>query len=76
MFCLVSWEGGKGYGIVTFSIDRLLNKEHFYGKIMEKMCTKSESQTPFKFLWVTKKPKIATTWKKLFWKLRYIERGL
>ena len=25
----------------TLSIDRELNKEHFYGKIMQKMCTKS-----------------------------------
>ena len=28
-------------GIQTFSIDGVLNKEHFYGKIMQKMCTKS-----------------------------------
>ena len=27
--------------IETLSIDRDLNKEHFYGKIMQKMCTKS-----------------------------------
>ena len=27
--------------IETFSIDRVLNQEHFYGKIMQKMCTKS-----------------------------------
>ena len=27
--------------IETLSIDRELNKEHFYGKIMQKMCTKS-----------------------------------
>ena len=27
--------------IETFSIDRVLNTEHFYGKIMQKMCTKS-----------------------------------
>ena len=25
----------------TLIIDRILNKEHFYGKIMQKMCTKS-----------------------------------
>ena len=29
------------YDIETFSIDRILNKERFYGKIMQKMCTKS-----------------------------------
>ena len=33
--------------IETLSIDRELNKEHFYGKIMQKMCTKSYPQTPF-----------------------------
>ena len=27
--------------IGTLSIDRVLNTEHFYGKIMQKMCTKS-----------------------------------
>ena len=27
--------------IETLSIDRVLNKEHFYRKIMQKMCTKS-----------------------------------
>ena len=31
----------KRYGIETVSIDRVLNKEHFYGKIMQEMCTKS-----------------------------------
>ena len=31
----------KRYNIQTFSIDRVLNKEHFYGKVMQKMCTKS-----------------------------------
>ena len=33
----------------TLSIDRVLNMEHFYRKIMQKMCTKSYSQTPFLF---------------------------
>ena len=37
----------KSYDIEILSIDRVLNEEHFYGKIMQKMCTKSESQTPF-----------------------------
>ena len=27
--------------IETWSIDRVLNKEHFYGKSMPKMCAKS-----------------------------------
>ena len=31
----------KRYDIETLSIDRVLNKEHFYGKVMQKMCTKS-----------------------------------
>ena len=29
------------YGIETLSIDRVLNEEHFHGKSMQKMCTKS-----------------------------------
>ena len=29
------------YDIETFSIDRVLNKEHFHRKIMQKMCIKS-----------------------------------
>ena len=38
-FCLISW-GGKNYDVETLSIDRVLHKEHFYGKIMQKICTK------------------------------------
>ena len=38
---------GKRCDIKTFSTDRVLNKEHFYGKTMQKMRTKSYSQTPF-----------------------------
>ena len=30
----------KSYGIETLSIGRVLNKEYFYGKIMQKMCIK------------------------------------
>ena len=33
--------------IETLSIDTVLNTEHFYGKIMQRMCTKSYPQTPF-----------------------------
>ena len=29
------------YDIETLSIDRVVNREHFYGKIMQKMWTKS-----------------------------------
>ena len=37
------WNLGKEnrYDIETLSIDRVLNKEHFPWKIMQKMCTKS-----------------------------------
>ena len=35
------FEKEKRYEIETFSIDRGLNKEHFYGKVMQKLCTKS-----------------------------------
>ena len=34
-------EKEKSYDIETLSTDRVLNKEHFYGKIMQKICTKS-----------------------------------
>ena len=30
----------KSYDIETLSIDRVLNKEHFYWKTIQKMCTK------------------------------------
>ena len=33
--------------VETLSIDRELNKEHFYGKVMQKMRTKSQPQSPF-----------------------------
>ena len=33
------FEKEKRYDIETFSTDRVLNKEHFYWKIMHKMCT-------------------------------------
>ena len=34
-------EKEKRYDIETLSIDRVLNKEHFHEKVMQKMCTKS-----------------------------------
>ena len=37
----------KRYDIETLSIDRVLNKEHFYWKTMQKMCTRGYSQTSF-----------------------------
>ena len=39
----------KRYDIETLSIDRVLNKEQFYGQNMQKMCTKSLPQTPSSF---------------------------
>ena len=38
VWCL---EKEKRYNIKTLSIERLLKKEHFYVKIIQKMCTKS-----------------------------------
>ena len=37
-----AWYLGKkeGYDIETLSIDKVLKKEHFYGKIMQKICIK------------------------------------
>ena len=40
-------EKEKKYDNETFSTNRILNKKHFYGKVMQKMCTKRLSQTPF-----------------------------
>ena len=37
----------KSCDIETLSIDRVLDKEYFYEKIMQKMYTKSYSQIPF-----------------------------
>ena len=37
----------KRYDIETLSIRRVLNKEHFYWKIMHKMCTRDYFQTSF-----------------------------
>ena len=34
-------ENEKRYDIEILSIDTVLNKEHFYGQIIQKMCTKS-----------------------------------
>ena len=43
-------EKDKRHDIETLSIDRVPNKEHFYGKIIQKMCTKSYPRTPFLIL--------------------------
>ena len=39
-FCLIL-KKEKSYDIETLLIDRVLNKEHFYGKIIQKMYSKS-----------------------------------
>ena len=39
----------KGCGTETFSIDRVLNKDYFYGKIMQKLCTKASSRKLINF---------------------------
>ena len=36
MFFISYLKKEKQYGIETLSIDRVLNKKHFYGKIMQK----------------------------------------
>ena len=37
----LNFQKEKSYSIETLSMDRVLNEEHFYGKIIQKMCTKS-----------------------------------
>ena len=39
-FCLISWEG-KDIWQWALSIDRVLSKEIFYAKLMQKTCPKS-----------------------------------
>ena len=53
------------YGIETLSIHRVLNKEHFNGKIMDKSAAKASLSSFFNFV---KKPKTAIACKKLFLK--------
>ena len=40
-------EKEKWYDIETLLTDRVLNKEHFYGKFMQKMCIKSYPRPKF-----------------------------
>ena len=42
-------EKEKRYDIETLSSDRVLRMEHFHGKIMQKLCTKSQFKTFFNF---------------------------
>ena len=57
------FEKEKRYDIETLSIGRVLNKEHFYGKIMHKLCTKASPTPLFHF---GKQPKIAIACNKFF----------
>ena len=59
--------------IETSTIDRVLNKDHFYGKIMQKMCIKSQSQIPFQFWLITQNNQCK---QEIIFKKRYFERGL
>ena len=43
----------KGYDTEILSTDRVLNKEHFYGKIIQKMSTISYSHGPIQFWHIT-----------------------
>ena len=52
----------KRYDTETLSIDKVLNEERFYGKIMQNMCPKSKSQTSI----FGKQSKTAIAWKKFF----------
>ena len=52
----------------TLSVGRILNKEYFYGKIMQKICTKSKSQTLFNF---GKSPKTSMACLEFLLKIRY-----
>ena len=49
-------------GIETWIIDRVLDKEHFYGKIMQKKLA------PDPFLILVNNPKTANAFKRLIWK--------
>ena len=66
-------EKEKRYGIEILSIDRALNNEHFHGKIMQKMCTKSSSQGPFLFSQTTQD---SHRMQEILLRIRYFERGL
>ena len=52
------------YAIETLAIYKVLNKEHFHKKIMQKIRSKSWSQTTFLFSWIT----LSIACKKLFLK--------
>ena len=66
-------EKEKNYGIETLSVDGVSNKEHFHGKIMQKMSTKCKSQTPFVILLNNLKQPMQ---QEIYLKIKYFERGL
>ena len=56
---------------VSFKLDRILNKEHFYEKKMEKLCTKNPFPNPFLILVINPKHPFhaRNSFKnKMFWK--------
>ena len=56
-------EKERRYNTETLSIDRVLNKEHFYGKMIQKMSTKASPRQLFYF---GKQPKTTIACKKFF----------
>ena len=66
-------EKEKRYDLETLSIDRVLNKNHFYGKFMQKMCTESQSHTSSEFCLITQN---SHCMQGIHLKIRYFERGL
>ena len=70
IFCLIFWEGQEVWHW-NFAVDRVLNKKHFYGKIMQKIkCAPKASPRPLFLVNNLKQPLHArNSFKsKIFWK--------
>ena len=65
-FSLIFWDG-KSYDIETLCIDRVLNKKHFFGKIIQKMYNKSFTNFNFS-KWTKTTIACKKFWNKIFWK--------
>ena len=63
----------KRYDIEILSIDRVLSKEQFYGKMMQKLYTESESGTPYYFCLITQN---SHCMQEIVLKIGYFERRL
>ena len=61
----------KRYEIETLSFDRVLNKEHFYGKIMQKILVLESSRPLFTLVNISKQPLHARNYfkNKIFWRM-------